>query len=167
MTVVMRGASEADECKDASNASAGGAEQRVVLKVHNGVESLPVVEAQNALLVHLSKAGFNVPCPLRAADGSLMAFETLALAPGPTTGTGGDAAADGTVAAESKGAEEASPPMRKHAVRMLRFVEGTVMSEVTPDLGLIRKVLGTAPLCRCGVASAALRPAQLCGALSC
>ena len=144
MTVVTRaGTSGGDESKDASSDAGDATEQRVVLKVHNGVESLAVVEAQNALLVHLSKAGFNVPCPLPATDGALMTFVDLELAPAPASASGdASAEADVSASAEGKAKEDvsSSPTVRRHAVRMLRFVEGTVMSEVTPDLALIRKV---------------------------
>ena len=105
-----------DESKDCDTTAS--TPRRLVLKVHNGVDSqnTSFIEAQNLALVHVAERGFNVPSPLATIDGALTGFYSL-----PLLGSDGS-------------------KLRKHAVRLLNFVEGTVMSEVKPTLALLSKV---------------------------
>jgi len=121
MTVVLPSSTE--------EGTSGDAATRVVLKVHNGVESANValLRAQNNAMAHLAKHGFRVPTPVAALTGEYDAVAHL-----PTVDAAGAAGDD---ADESKEAAT-----RSHIVRMLRFVPGTMMSDVTPDVDLLFKV---------------------------
>ena len=83
------------------------------LKVHNGVESdTPIVlEAQNAILTHLSDAGFDVPTPMKTAADELIAYTEL-----PLKHTG---------------------KPKRHAVRLLAWVKGKMLADIECDACLL------------------------------
>lgn len=89
-----------------------------VLKVHNGVEStnVGIIDAQNGAMAHLVAGGFTCPhafAALPSAGGALIAFAELPLKRGGT---------------------------RRHAVRLLNYLPGKLLSDVPFTPGLLRAV---------------------------
>jgi len=92
--------------------SAGSQQRNFTLKVHNGVESrnLPVIEAQNAIMVHLSDCGVVCPVPQPSISGS--SFVEVPLR---------------TVEWEAAGLPGATKPLM--VVRLLSWVEGGTLCD--------------------------------------
>jgi hydroxylysine kinase len=83
------------------------------IKVHNGVESdnSVILEAQNAILTKLSDAGFSVPTPTPTSASELIAYTELPL-------------------------KQTGKPKR-HAVRLLAWVKGKMLSDIECDACLL------------------------------
>ena len=77
------------------------------LKVHNGVESQnkPLLDAQSAMMRHLTASGVTCPCPVPTVDGKDVASVNLPLRPG------------------------AKDARRDHAVRVLTWVKGSIADD--------------------------------------
>lgn len=99
----------------------GNSSSSFTLKVHNGVESdnLTILDAQNAVMIHLHEAGFCCPRPVAVAaeeekekDDVHIGWWTLPLKKGGA---------------------------RKHAVRLLTWVSGEPMSSSGSSAGLLEK----------------------------
>jgi len=97
-----------------------GTEGSFTLKVHNGVESsnFDVLDCQNSILCHLRNKDFLVPHPTAAVNEESIAFEEF-----PT---------ERTVHEGEEEEGDLQAPTRSHAVRLLHWVEGTPMSNLTP-----------------------------------
>ena len=109
-------AGDAGDARDARGGTKKGG--KYVLKFHNGVESVryaSAIDAQVALLVYLRSRGLNVNEPLATRDGALVRRVDV-----PVHGGG-------------------TAPI---AVRLLSFVEGRVMKEVTSQSDTLLEAAG-------------------------
>lgn len=95
-------------------ADSSGKSRKFVLKFHNGVESAnaPYIDAQNTLMLHLQKSGFTVPVPTPTLKKKLHA----------------------TVPLKTKKNAQIN-----HAVRLLEWVEGRLLSEAEINPSILRK----------------------------
>lgn len=91
----------------------------VIFKVHNGVESgdQRLIEAHNAVLLHLIAASVPVPEPMLTKSGSLIGHVTLPCIRAPDT-------------------------TRQHAVRVLRYMQGTIIGQSASESPVLLRQLG-------------------------
>ena len=113
---------------EASTAASASAVRAFTLKIHNGCESdnIESIHAQNATLSHLAAHGFCTCCPLPV----LPAQQNAMLS---DTGKGGGEQI-GFVELTLKDGSR-----KRHAVRLLEWVAGTVMSSTTPSEAILIK----------------------------
>jgi Ser/Thr protein kinase RdoA (MazF antagonist) len=118
---------------EAGNVDIEGVQKKVeepveyLLKVHNGVDSqnAPFVQAQNLVLAHLDAN--QLPCPrvISALNGSKITWLSLERASNIGPGLGSE-----------------SKVTRKHAVRVLTYIPGTLMANISQTPTLIEHVGG-------------------------
>ena len=131
-----------DSYDDANFLATTGTGEKVVVKVHNGADSAPgpreYIEATNACMGHLIAKGIHVNTPLRNKDGAESTIVRLPAAPVTWR----------MLAELSHHVAQGAAEQLEHVLRVLTYVEGTLMCDAAHTADMLRDLGRLMGACR-------------------